>query len=72
LTVSNGYGMNALCASARNVRPSMSDDAKDRLLAALAALGHARLRDSAAEYRRAPIVKQRRRLTPLPTWKTLV
>jgi hypothetical protein len=40
--------------SARNVRPSMSDDAKDKLAVALAALGYARLRNS-AEYRRAPI-----------------
>jgi hypothetical protein len=35
---------------ARNVRPSLSDDPKDKL----AALGHARLRDS-AEYRRAAL-----------------
>jgi len=28
---------------ARNVRPSLSDDPKDKLAAALAALGHARL-----------------------------
>jgi hypothetical protein len=38
--------------SARNVRPGLSDDPKDKLAAALAALGHARLRDS-AEFQRA-------------------
>ena len=37
--------------STRNVRPSLSDDAKDKLAVALAALGHARLRDS-AEFKR--------------------
>jgi len=37
-----------------NVRPSLSDDPKDKLAAALAALGHARLRDS-AEFQRAAL-----------------
>jgi len=37
-------------ASARTVRPSMSDDAKDKLAAVMAALGHGRLRNS-AEYK---------------------
>jgi len=36
---------------ARNVRPSLSDDPRDKLAAALAALGHARLRES-AEFKR--------------------
>ena len=36
---------------ARNVRPSQSDDPRDKLQAALAALGYARIRDS-AEYKR--------------------
>ena len=35
----------------RNVMPSRSDDAKDKLAAALAALGHAQLRDS-TEFKR--------------------
>ena len=39
---------------ARNVRPSLSDEAKDKLAAALAALGYARLRGS-VEFKRAPI-----------------
>jgi len=38
-------------SGARNVRPSLSDDSRDKLQAALAALGHARIRDS-AEYKR--------------------
>ena len=36
---------------ARNVRPSLSDSPADKLQAALAALGYARIRDS-AEYKR--------------------
>jgi hypothetical protein len=41
-------------ASARNVRPSLSSEPSDKLAAALAALGYARLRDS-TEYRRAAL-----------------
>jgi hypothetical protein len=43
-----------MAKSARNVRPSLSDDASDKLQAALAALGYARLRNT-DEYRRAPL-----------------
>jgi len=39
---------------ARTVSPSLSGDARDKLAAALAALGHAKLRDS-AEYDRAQV-----------------
>jgi hypothetical protein len=41
-------------SGARTVRPSVSSAAADKLAAALAAVGHAHLRDT-AEYRRMPL-----------------